>query len=113
MFHFFRNLNAYPIILIPGQFAVSEEVEPLEINAKYSTNEIKLYFQVTFPLALLSLLLMFSNKFVDPVCRLIFINRYFQSGTMVASSNRTSKTDDIRRHPQPLPIEWLKVLRLL
>ena len=98
-------MNATSTNLIPEQFAVSEEVELLEIIAKYSTNEIKLYFQVTFPLALASLLLKFPNIFVDPACRLIIINRYFQSGTMIASSNCTLKTDDIRRHPPPLLIE--------
>ena len=77
MFYFLSFLNATPTNLIPGQFAVSAEVEPLEIIAKYSTNEIKLYSQVTFPLVLASLLLKFPNIFVEPVCRLIIINRYF------------------------------------
>ena len=61
------NLNATPTNLIHGKIAISEEVEPVEINAKYYTNEIKLYFQVSFPLAFLNI-----------------INRYFQNGTMIA-----------------------------
>ena len=47
----FHSLDATPTYLILGEFAVSVEVERVEMMVK-KTNEVELYFQVTFSLAL-------------------------------------------------------------